>query len=239
MSEQVVATTLEEAAATATPLLDSAVSFAGRIADYAASQMPSGVTRVLQQIAPSLNNPVHLALLGVAGYFGYRIVVSATSSSDKPDRFSMSKISAKKVPAKRTFTPHQLAECNGKDEDTPLYVGVNGIVYDVSQSRGFYGPGGPYANFAGRDASRGLAIACFDASVLTSLDDPIDNLEDLDQAEKDSLDEWAEFFAGKYVPVGRLVAPEPGTSSNAEKKQDAEEKPSDKKDDADEEKTSS
>ncbi|KAJ1664054.1 Dihydrodipicolinate synthase [Coemansia sp. RSA 1813] len=204
MSEQTA--TLEAVTATTIPLLDTAASVAGRIADYAANQTPSSLVEGLKLLTPSLSNPAHVLLLGVAGYFGFRIVMSATTAS-KPERFSMSSISSKKVPAKRDFTPHELAECNGKDEDTPLYIGVKGIVYDVSQSRGFYGPGGPYSNFSGRDASRGLALACFEESVLTGLDDPIDNLEDLDQAERDSLDEWAEFFAGKYVPVGRLVAP--------------------------------
>ncbi|KAI9500683.1 cytochrome b5-like heme/steroid binding domain-containing protein, partial [Coemansia spiralis] len=105
----------------------------------------------------------------------------------------------------RNFTPRELAEYNGKDEETPLYIAVKGTVYDVSKGRGFYGPGGPYANFSGRDASRGLALGSFDEGVLTSLDDPIDALDDLDKAEEDALDEWATFFAGKYVPIGRLV----------------------------------
>ncbi|KAJ2557253.1 Dihydrodipicolinate synthase [Coemansia sp. RSA 1933] len=215
MSEQ-PATLKTTVAATAMPLLDAAASAAGRIADYAANYRADGLVEGLKHITPSLSNPLHVLLLGVAGYFGFRIVMAATSAGSKPERFSMRSITAKRVPAKRNFTPHELAEYNGKDDATPLYIGVKGIVYDVSQSRNFYGPEGPYSNFAGRDASRGLALACFDESVLTKLDDPLDKLEDLDQAERDSLDEWADFFGGKYVPVGRLVAA-PKANTGAEK----------------------
>ncbi|KAJ1964622.1 Dihydrodipicolinate synthase [Dipsacomyces acuminosporus] len=94
-------------------------------------------------------------------------------------------------------------------------MAVKGTVYDVSKGRSFYGPGGPYANFAGRDASRGLALGSFDKSTLTDLDAPLDDLKDLDKAEIEALDEWAGFFAGKYMPIGRLVEP-----ASAEAKKD-------------------
>ncbi|KAJ2694126.1 Dihydrodipicolinate synthase, partial [Coemansia spiralis] len=96
---------------------------------------------------------------------------------------------------------------DGRDEATPVYIGVKGTVYDVSSGRAYYGPGGPYSTFAGRDASRGLAKASFEKDVLTDLDDPIDDLSDLDTPEQASLDEWAEFFADKYPAVGKLVGP--------------------------------
>jgi membrane-associated progesterone receptor component len=64
-----------------------------------------------------------------------------------------------------------------------------------------------YGNFAGRDASRGLAKASFDADMLTDLDKPIDLLQDLTDEERGALDEWAAFFQGKYRHVGALVNP--------------------------------
>ena len=38
-----------------------------------------------------------------------------------------------------------------------ICVAVNGKIFDVTRGKRFYGPGGPYSGFAGRDASRGLA----------------------------------------------------------------------------------
>jgi hypothetical protein len=64
---------------------------------------------------------------------------------------------------------------------------------------------GPYGNFSGRDASRGLAKNSFDPNVLTPLDQPIDTLEDLTKDEIDSLNDWHTHFAGKYECVGKLV----------------------------------
>ena len=80
-------------------------------------------------------------------------------------------------------------------------------MYDVSPGRQFYGPGGPYANFAGRDASRGLACGSFDEDMLTeNLHGPLDDLNDLGDEELEALRGWEEMFRGKYVEVGRLVA---------------------------------
>lgn len=50
--------------------------------------------------------------------------------------------------------------------------------------------GGPYANFAGRDASRGLAKNSFDLDMLTDPNEAIDKLEDLNADEWESLREW-------------------------------------------------
>ncbi|KAG7760414.1 hypothetical protein KL947_001258 [Ogataea haglerorum] len=59
------------------------------------------------------------------------------------------------------FTPRTLYKYNGFDLEQ-IYIAVKGNVYDVSKSRQFYGPSGPYSNFAGHDASRGLAKNSFD-----------------------------------------------------------------------------
>jgi membrane-associated progesterone receptor component len=89
----------------------------------------------------------------------------------------------------------------------PVYLSVRGRVFDVTPGRNFYGPGGPYQNFAGRDASRGLAFGSFDADMLTEdLHGPLDKLEDLDAEQKETLQGWEERFEEKYLVVGKLVA---------------------------------
>ncbi|KAJ1741759.1 Dihydrodipicolinate synthase [Coemansia sp. RSA 989] len=157
-------------------------------------------------VAPSLQSKTQLALLGIAGFFVLRIVLASFWGA-KNEQFSMGKVRRRAIATKRKFTPRELAEFDGKDASTPLYMGVQGIVYDVSESRHFYGPEGPYCNFAGRDATRGLAMSTFDSSILSDLDAPVDRLDDLNGTERATLEEWVEFFAGKYTPVGTLVDP--------------------------------
>ncbi|KAK4226735.1 cytochrome b5-like heme/steroid binding domain-containing protein [Podospora fimiseda] len=106
----------------------------------------------------------------------------------------------------RTFTPRTLLPYNGENNQ-PVYLAVRGRVFDVTRGRNFYGPGGPYANFAGRDASRGLAKGSFDEDMLTKdLDGPLDTLADLTRDELEAMAGWEERFQEKYLVVGRLVA---------------------------------
>ena len=106
----------------------------------------------------------------------------------------------------QTFTPRTLLPNNGTN-GAPVYLAVRRRVFDVTSGRQFYGPGGPYSNFAGRDASRGLAHGSFDEDMLTEdLDGPLDTLSDLDDEQRDALRGWEERFEEKYLVVGELVA---------------------------------
>jgi membrane-associated progesterone receptor component len=106
----------------------------------------------------------------------------------------------------KTFTPVTLVEFDGTN-GKPIYFAVKGRVFDVSAGRQFYGPGGPYATFAGHDASRGLALGSFDPDVLTpDLTKALDNLEDLTPDQREALNGWEERFLDKYLVVGRLIS---------------------------------
>lgn len=107
----------------------------------------------------------------------------------------------------REFTPRQLSNYNGFDLEK-IYMGVKGNIYDVSKGRQFYGPSGPYSNFAGHDASRGLALNSFEIENVRRWDEPIDDLNDLTELELKSLGNWENMFKGKYPCVGTLI-PDP------------------------------
>lgn len=110
-------------------------------------------------------------------------------------------------PVHTKFTPATLQKYNGAS-DPKVFIGIQGTVYDVTSGKAFYGPGGPYENFAGRDASRGLALNSFDASVLTPIGKPLDTLTDLAKDEQESLEGWKTHFNNKYKVVGSLHNPE-------------------------------
>src|SRR6185437_15566101 len=109
-------------------------------------------------------------LLSLLGWTVYSILVPSPPAKLPPEPPAI---------VFRTFTPRTLLPFNGTNGQ-PVYLAVRGRVFDVSAGRNFYGPGGPYENFAGRDASRGLASHSFDEDMLTKdLDGPLDPLNDL------------------------------------------------------------
>ena len=104
----------------------------------------------------------------------------------------------------RDYTPSQLSHFDGH-LDPKIYIAVKGSVFDCSAGRQFYGPSGPYSNFAGRDASRGLALNSFDIEIIRDIDEEIDDLEGLTEQQLEALNGWYEHFKRKYVYVGTLV----------------------------------
>ena len=100
----------------------------------------------------------------------------------------------------RDYTLAELADYDGSDPAKPLLLAIRGQVYDVGRGRDFYGPGGPYGMFAGKDCTRALAKVSFDAELFTG------DLEGLDRDELDKLEEWIEMFEGKYRRIGHLLA---------------------------------
>ncbi|CAN6282575.1 unnamed protein product [Urochloa humidicola] len=108
------------------------------------------------------------------------------------------------------ITEEELRQYDGSDPEKPLLMAIKGQIYDVSQSRMFYGPGGAYALFAGKDASRALAKMSFEQQDLNG------DISDLTPMELGSLNDWEYKFTSKYVKVGtirRAALAEEGYSS--------------------------
>ncbi|KAK2762271.1 hypothetical protein FQN54_001281 [Arachnomyces sp. PD_36] len=136
------------------------------------------------------------------------------------------------------LTPSQLALYNGTDPDLPIYVAVNGSVFDVSSNRPTYGPGGSYSFFAGRDATRAYVTGCFQEDLTPDIrgveemflpvegGDGDEEFELLSEAEKEAkreeemrnavakvkkqVNHWEGFFRKHkdYLEVGKVVGVE-------------------------------
>lgn len=85
-------------------------------------------------------------------------------------------------------------------------MAIRGNVYDVSEAPDFYGPGGSYHCFAGRDASCALARLSFEEADLADTD-----LDALSASQQETLDDWElKFRDVKGYPVkGRAALPLP------------------------------
>ena len=152
-------------------------------------------TSVRATIASPINL-ILLSLLVVLAYYRLRPSPPATLPQAPP------------ATVFKMFTPPTLKPYNGEN-NMPVYLAVRGKVFDVTSGKNFYGPGGPYENFAGRDASRGLACGSFDEDMLTkNLHGPLDELKGLDIDQMDALQDWDDRFSEKYLVVGKLVAVE-------------------------------
>ncbi|BFG23310.1 hypothetical protein CerSpe_095840 [Prunus speciosa] len=118
------------------------------------------------------------------------------------------------------ITEDDLKQYDGTDPKNPLLMAIKGQIYDVSQSRMFYGPGGPYALFAGKDASRALAKMSFEDKDLTG------DISGLGPFELDALQDWEYKFMSKYVKVGTIKKAETDGEAAGETTKAAEDIPS-------------
>ncbi|KAF2442710.1 cytochrome b5 [Karstenula rhodostoma CBS 690.94] len=98
-----------------------------------------------------------------------------------------------------SLTDEELAAYDGTDPAKPIYLAINGTIYDVSISPATYGPGGSYHFFAGRDAARAFLTGCFDT-------DSVPDLRGVEQM---------------YMPLEPWEKPPPADASDDEKQKHA------------------
>jgi len=89
------------------------------------------------------------------------------------------------------LTDAELLQYNGEDPTKPIYLAINGTIYDVTVGAKHYGPKGSYHFFAGHDGSRGFVTGCFDTDVTGDMRGVEKMFLPLDDAETDALVEKA------------------------------------------------
>ena len=101
------------------------------------------------------------------------------------------------VPLKK-ISMADLEAHNGSDPALPIFLAIEGVVYNVSKGRQFYGPDGVYP-FAGRECARAFALLSTEVAECNK------NLENLSPVEMEHLRDWQAKFNVKYPIVGRIV----------------------------------
>ncbi|CAG9562962.1 unnamed protein product [Danaus chrysippus] len=131
-------------------------------------------------------SPVNLILVFFILYLLYKIVKShfETIEPAAPAPPPMPKL-------QKDMTVAELRKYDGSDPEGRVLIAVNNIIFDVTRGKRFYGPGGPYAAFAGRDATRGLATQQVAGSEVE-----YDDVSDLSPDELAAAKEWEEQFKG-------------------------------------------
>lgn len=107
------------------------------------------------------------------------------------------------------LTSDQVRLYDGSDPSKPLLIVVDGVVFDVSAGRGFYGPGGPYALFAGRDVTVCLGKSSVSPDLLDRKIAQPDGPQGPDaivltQEENATLEQWKSRLSVKYPKIRLL-----------------------------------
>jgi hypothetical protein len=93
-------------------------------------------------------------------------------------------------------------EFDGSNPDLPIYLAIDGKVFDVTAGKEFYSKNSGYGSLAGKDGSRSFVTGCFGEFVTH-------DVRGLSEKELVSLNEWVEFYENhkKYFYVGRVEHP--------------------------------
>ncbi|KAK6905866.1 hypothetical protein I203_106701 [Kwoniella mangroviensis CBS 8507] len=169
----------------------------------------------------SLSNPLNVLLIPPILYLVFRLIVphplkqTPAASTYTEENYNWLPAKHPEVICHRKYTAKELSEYDGTKSSPRILLAILRIgsdgqwgertVFDVTAGKTFYGPDGVYGNFAGRDASRGMAKQSFELDMLTPVDQPLDKLSNLTQAEIDNMRGWHEHFERKYIVCGELV----------------------------------
>ncbi|KAI8575024.1 hypothetical protein K450DRAFT_263724 [Umbelopsis ramanniana AG] len=104
------------------------------------------------------------------------------------------------IPKKQIqLTEQELAKYDGTNPSLPVYIAIDGDVFDVTKGKGWYTPGGSYHFFAGRDAARAYATGCFKEHLTH-------DLRGLGENQLKSIEHWKTFYNNhhNYFKIGTV-----------------------------------
>ncbi|KAK9721142.1 hypothetical protein K7432_003670 [Basidiobolus ranarum] len=107
------------------------------------------------------------------------------------------------VPRKQLLLSEaELSRFNGEDPKLPVYIAIDGDVYDVTAGGSFYTKGGSYGFFSGRDAARAYVTGCFQEHLTH-------DLRGLTKSQLEGLKGWKDFYKNhhSYYQIGQVVHP--------------------------------
>ena len=100
--------------------------------------------------------------------------------------------------AATTFTPATLRALVERSNGALCAFACDGVVFDATLGKDFYGVGGPYAALNGRDTTRALATMKINVS---DADEAL-GARGLTEEELKTLGEWRAKFESKYPRLG-------------------------------------
>eukprot|EP01134_Creolimax_fragrantissima_P005962 CFRG5962T1 len=103
------------------------------------------------------------------------------------------------IAEERIFSTEELAKFDGTNPDGIIFLGFNGVVYDVTAGKQYYAPGGGYSFFSGKDATRAYLTGDFEK-------DLVPNIDGLREGQLKELKTWENFYNThmEYFRVGRM-----------------------------------
>ncbi|XP_062378915.1 neudesin isoform X2 [Sardina pilchardus] len=89
----------------------------------------------------------------------------------------------------RLITEEELEKYDGSQDGQPIYMAINGVVFDVTAGKDFYAKGAPYNALVGKDSTRAVAKMSLDPKDLT---------HDTTGLTEDQLESLERIFTGTY-----------------------------------------
>jgi len=160
-----------------------------------------------KKVGPAERDPTaqeEVGLLGLLKFLVYLLLFTAlagkfiTGSFTWEYRSKWTQLKTYWPKNQRLFSETLLAEHDGSVRGRPLYLAIDGDVYDVSSGHA-YQPGGSYHILAGVDAARAFGTGCFK-------EHRTHDIRGLSESELKGLRHWKKFYAEheSYVKVGRV-----------------------------------